>query len=232
MTNQLEQSEEAKSIVVTYDTLFEILRNEKTKDDIQKLHATFFQDVITYLNEKQNNISENKEQKSLFESDEREKTIHQLGNIKRIIKDIYERRENKIIKMALNKSRFGGSIMDTSSLLEEEKTFYELMVSLLDSQRDSILNSLLSGKLPEEKKIEVLQTSQPKDFETADKLLQEKAQEHLNIPTKLIRFLAAVPQFIGADLREYGPYEEEDVAKLPLDIASILIEKERAEEIK
>ncbi len=31
---------------------------------------------------------------------------------------------------------------------------------------------------------------------------------------------------------EYGPYEEEDVSKLPTEIADVLIKKERAEEIK
>jgi hypothetical protein len=33
-------------------------------------------------------------------------------------------------------------------------------------------------------------------------------------------------------MREYGPYEEEEVAKLPSEIANLLIQKERAEEIK
>ena len=124
MTNQLE-SDENKDITVTYDTLFEILRNEKTKEDLQKLHSAFFQDVVSYLTEKQNNLIEHKDQKSLFESEEREKTLHQLGNIKKIIRDIYERRERKILNMALNKSKFPSSIMDTASLLEEEKAFYD-----------------------------------------------------------------------------------------------------------
>ena len=38
--------------------------------------------------------------------------------------------------------------------------------------------------------------------------------------------------FMGTDMREYGPYEEEDISKLPIEIADVLISKERAEEIR
>jgi hypothetical protein len=37
---------------------------------------------------------------------------------------------------------------------------------------------------------------------------------------------------MGIDMLEYGPYDEEDVSKLPGEIADLLIEKERAEEIR
>lgn len=232
MTDQLGSETEVKDITITYDTLFEILRNEKTREDLQKLHITFFKDVVSYLNEKQKVVNEPKEQKSLFENDEREKTIHQITNIKKILRDIYEKREKKIINMALNKSRFSSNILDTSSLLEEEKLFYEMIVSLLDSQRERLLNRLLSGQHPEINKIEVkidekaeqkAELVNQNGFESADKIAKQP---------KLVRFLMAVPQFMGEDMLEYGPFEEEELAKLPADIANVLIEKERAEEIK
>jgi len=47
-----------------------------------------------------------------------------------------------------------------------------------------------------------------------------------------VRFLYAVPKFVGKELEEYGPFEEEDIANLPSDIADILIGKGRVEEIK
>lgn len=222
----INQESETKDIIITYDTLFEILRNEKTKEDIQKLHKTFFHDVINYLNEKQNNINEKKDQQGLFELDEKEKTLYQIGNIKKILRDIYERREKKIISMALNKSRFSSNIIDTSTLLEEEKLFYEMMISLLDSQRENILNRLLRGEQFEKPKLEP--TSNKEDFQSADELPKEETEES----TKLIRFLTAVPKFMGEDMLEYGPYEEEDVSKLSIEIADVLIKKERAEEIK
>lgn len=216
----MSQETETKEIIVTYDTLFEILRNEKTKEDLQKLHDTFFYDVTNYLNEKQNIINDNKDQKGLFESDEKEKTLHQIGNIKRILTDIYERREKKIINMSVNKSRYSSNIIDTSALLDEEKLFYEMLISLLDSQRNNILDKLLRGQHLEKQE----QTETKEEFKSADELPKES--------TKLVRFLTAVPQFMGEDMLEYGPYEEEDVSKLPIEIADVLIKKERAEEIK
>jgi len=257
-----DEETESQEVVITYDALFDILRNEKTRDDLQKLHNTFFQDVVTYLNEKESGLSKIQDQKSLFESDEREKKLHQIGNIKKILRDIYERREKKIINMALNKSRFASNIINTSSLLEEEKLFYSLLISLLDSQRDKILAKLISGEIPAVSKIEVTQTDENKEeqpkteekqqasFESADEIKKQdnveqsqevagqkqevvgQNQEAQQDSTQLLRFLTAVPQFMGEDMREYGPYEEEDVAKLPIGIAKLLIEKERAEEIK
>jgi DNA replication initiation complex subunit (GINS family) len=265
-----EEESEQQEIVITYDTLFDILRNEKTKEDLQKLHDTFFKDVVNYLKEKEETLSKENDQQSLFESDDKEKTIHQIGNIKKILKDIYERREKKIMSMALNKSRFSTDLIDTSALLSEEKLFYEMMISLLDSQRDQILRKLLKGELPAgvKQEIELDRESElaeqdemlKEEFETAisdtgaqsgseqitknkesesggskseiNQDSKEQNQAEQNVPSKLLRFLAAVPKFLGEDMREYGPYDEEDVAKLPENIAKLLIEKERAEEMK
>jgi len=49
--------------------------------------------------------------------------------------------------------------------------------------------------------------------------------------TKTVRFLSAVPKFVGRELEEYGPFFAEDIASLPAVIADILVKKGRAEEI-
>ena len=242
--------EKTKDIVISYDTLFEILRNEKTKDDLQKLSDSFFNDTVNYLNEKQVELDETSNQKELFENDEREKKIQQVANIKKILKDIYERREKKIMNMALNKSRFNASMMDTSALLDQEKIFYDTLIKLFDGQRENILVKLINGVVPgaaslhfkEEisaSDISVVNESEPKIVEDENKLSEIKEKFSSVVgdnneikPSKLIRFLIAVPQFMGIDMLEYGPYDEEDVSKLPEEIASLLIEKGRAEEIK
>ncbi len=227
-----EQETEAKDIVITYDTLFEILRNEKTKDDLQKLHDTFFNDVVNYLGEKKNSVTKEKEQQGLFELDEKEKKLHQIANIKKILKDIYERREKKIISMALNKSRFSSNIIDTSALLDEERLFYEMIVSLLDSKRNNILSKLLNGELPEKLKVEIKENNEDNQIDETNQESADEIKKEADESAKLVRFLTAVPQFMGEDMREYGPYDEEDVSKLPSEIADVLINKERAEEIK
>jgi len=228
--------QESKDIVITYDTLYELLRNEKNKEELQQLNHSFFKDVVHYINDKQNNFNKPTEQQGLFEADEREKKIIQINNIKRLLKELYERREKKIISMALNKSRFSSSLINNSLLLEEERLFYEMLVGLLNSQRERILNKLLQGEIPNEINLDNIKKQGM--FESAENLIKEKAENILNIqkekdrPSRLIRFLEPVPQFIGEDLLDYGPYDEEDVAKLPREIADVLIQKERAEEIR
>jgi DNA replication initiation complex subunit (GINS family) len=253
---ELDQDNETKlkEIVISYDTLFEILRNEKTKEDLQKLGDSFFNDVVNYLNDKQTELDNHNSQKELFENDEREKKIQQLSNIKKILKDIYERREKKIMNMALNKSRFSASMIDTSALLDQEKVFYETLIKLFDGQRSNILNQLITGVVPgavplhfkdrsdSSSEINDTSESEPKTIETNEmedkqdsKDVKESSTDEISNepkPSKLIRFLTAVPKFMGTDILEYGPYDEEDVSKLPNEIADLLIEKERAEEIK
>ena len=62
-------------------------------------------------------------------------------------------------------------------------------------------------------------------------IIENKAKNEIEKNTKMVRFVHAVPKFVGEELEEYGPFEEEDVASLPAEIARILINKGRAEKI-
>ena len=50
-----------EAIRLTLETLYDILRNEKKREDLQKLEGTFFHDVVAYLGEKQE-LLKNKQQ--------------------------------------------------------------------------------------------------------------------------------------------------------------------------
>ncbi len=45
----------------------------------------------------------------------------------------------------------------------------------------------------------------------------------------MVRFISAVPKFVGPELEVYGPFEPEDMASLPKKMANILVKKGRAE---
>lgn len=208
---------ETKEINITYETLFEILKREKDLTDLQKIGPNFFNDFVDYLSEKNNMLAK---EDALFSYDEKKKVEKQIENAKRLVKEIYERREKKILNIALAKSRTKSNVIDTSSLLENEKNLLSEAVKVLDAFRKDIINNILDGKCAS--KITVQKE------ETAEK----SAEPREGNTAKLVRFLNPVPKFVGKELEEYGPFAEEDIANLPAEIADVLISKENVEEIK
>ncbi len=265
---------------ITYETLFEILRNEKNKDDLQELSPTFYQDVITYLNKNKDMLDQALANNA--PDDEKEDTIRQLKNIKNLVKEIYERREKKIINIALNKSRTKSNSIEAETLLPQERDFYNECVRILDSYRNTLLLAMLNGTVPEatstsiETRPPIPQTNQPEVEEERKESAQESApippspQEYENkevVPettssvienttevtettqaaeitqtaetthateetNKAIKFKDTVPKFLGKELEVYGPFEPEDTATLPQELADILIKKGKAEEMQ
>src|SRR3989344_3100626 len=197
-------------VIITYETLYELLRREKSRTKIQKLDKDFFNDIIGYIKDKKDILESQKSKENVFANKEVERTTKQLDSICRILKELYERRETKIINLALINSRSNSNV-DLSVLLPDEVKFYESLKNNLDLYRDGILINVLEGKLPILEEPKVIKS----DF-------QNKI---------LIRFINPVPKFVGSNGFTYGPFEDEDIANLPEDIAKLLIEKDRAEEI-
>ncbi len=210
-----------KRVNITYETLFDMLRNEKNREELQKLDESFFEDLIQYIKDKKELISQDRDSE-LFSGLEKEKTAKQLENIKKLVRELYERREKKIVSMALISSRTG-SILDDSALLKEEKQLFDSLIEILNQARAGVLLRVLKSEMPE------------LGFKSAAKEVKEIKEEKEVLAkkknTKLVRFLHAVPKFLGKELEVYGPFDEEDMAKLPLEIANVLISKGRAEEI-
>ncbi|MBN4049219.1 hypothetical protein JYT91_01235 [archaeon AH-315-M20] len=210
---------ESKEINITYEALFEILKREKDTTELQKLEPTFFNDFVDYLNEKKKLLEK---EDALFSYDEKKKVERQIDNAKRIIKEIYERREKKIIDIALIKSRTKSDILDKSNFLDNEKNFFNQVIKVLDDFRNNVINNIITGNSPESKT----------ENKTEENEIEVKTDENKQKNTKLVRFLYSVPKFVGKELEEYGPFEEEDIANLPSEIADLLISKEKVEEIK
>jgi len=203
-----------KDVVITYETLYEILRREKLRAELQPLDKNFLKDIVNYLNDKQSIFDSQMKKTSIFSGSETQKTQKQIENIKRMIQELYEKRENKIVQLAVFSSR-ADEKSDFQGMLEEEKALYEELVSLLNNFRKNVLLNVLSLRAPE-----IQQKEEPKELKKDDKP-----------NNRLLRFLHATPKFVGDDLKVYGPFEEEDVAALPLKVADILIKNGRAEDV-
>lgn len=226
------------NIKITLETLYDMLRNEKKKEDLQKLDQAFFFDVVSYLRGKQALLEMKKEGENIFAAGEKEKLEYELRSIRRILKELYEKREKKIIDIAMNKSRTGSDIIDTSAMLREEKDFYAQILQSLDHFRRGVLLNLFRAELPsvygavqrvdlsleqrkEQIKAELLQQSEQEESEP---------QKPVIIKTK-IRFTHPTPSFVWKDMKVYGPFDVGEETEIFPEVAELLVRKGRAEKL-
>ncbi len=226
-------------IKITLETLYDLLRNEKKREDLQKLDGTFFLDAVLYLREKQALLESKQKSNELFAAGERDKLEYELRSIKRILKEFYDRREKKILDIALNKSRTGSEIIDTSAMLSLEREFYNRVLKTLDDFRRGILQAMFLGELPnlpDQKKLEV---EIKKELPAVQ--LQQSGQHHLASATAAvvasssdrtkIKIIHPLPQFVWKDLKAYGPYEEGEEIEMFPEVAELMVRKGRAVKI-
>jgi DNA replication initiation complex subunit (GINS family) len=128
-------------IRITYETLFDLLRREKNREELQELDKDFYEQVLAYLKEKKSDLT--KKGDELFASAEREKLKIQFQNIRRIIKELYERREKKIITIAMSKARTGSDVIDTTALLPSERQYFEEQVALFVKYKEKVLDTII-----------------------------------------------------------------------------------------
>jgi DNA replication initiation complex subunit (GINS family) len=212
-----------KEINITYQTLFELLRLEKSREELQKLEDSFFEDVVSYLKEKKDIIEGQQKKDSLFGFGDSHKIELELNNVRKILKELYERREKKIINTAMSTSRTSARLVDTSVMLPEEQELYEKLVEILNESRQKILFNVIDMKVPIRKQKE----QQPAETE------QQQAEEAKPSEdgSKIVRFLDHVSKFVGPNLEVYGPYDADEVTELPAEIAAVLINTKKAEEV-
>ena len=210
----------------TYETVFDILRKERSSESLQRLEDGFYSNVVTYIGEK-TGIGDN--------------VI--LYNVRKMMKEIYERREKKIVSLAIDRCRLGMESVNAVNMLKEERDIYEHLIDFLIIGRKAILENLLNGKYPHsfQRDTSIQTDSKPvipnlnrkEEQKPSNLLLDTKTEEETPESNSImLRFIHAVPRFVGKELEIYGPYEVEDMANVPAEIAHLLIAKGRAEEIK
>lgn len=216
----------SNEVKMTYETLFELLRREKNRVELQPIDPSFYRDFVEYLKTKKQLLQEKQAKASNLGLDDGEvtKLMIQIDNISKIMKELYERREKKIVSLALLSSRSGPSI-SKEGILELEDQFYQELVSLFSKFRKGILANVLSQHNPE------IPQDQHASSQPAKKTDAKDAPETNESSTRLVRFLSNVPKFVGEELESYGPYEPEEITILPSKIAKILIDTQKAEEI-
>ncbi len=121
---------------ITFELIRKIQLDEQKLTTLTRLPTNFFNAVSNYLEQK----------KKITASDDRKDTL-EMKNIERLVEDIFNRRERKILNAAIITARSG---LPPENLSEEEKPFYNSIVSLVKNRRGDLLKSLFSK--PEEVK--------------------------------------------------------------------------------
>jgi len=114
---------------ITFEFIRKIQREEMSEPKLSKIPNDFYQKAKNYLEQKKK-IAEKKEDKL---------TEREIKNVERIMEDIFNRRETKMLNLALITVRTN---LPPENLIEDEKEFFESAVNMLRTQRERVLSLL------------------------------------------------------------------------------------------
>lgn len=175
-----------KKETITFELIRSIQLEEQKSPKLTKLPENFFQNVNYYLQQKRK-IAEVKEDKKL---------VSEIKSIEHMVEDIFNRRERKILNLALISAR---TSFEPENLTQEENEFFQKVLKIVKERRENFF-AIITPKEGEE--------------------------------ISLIIFKEDFPDFVGNDLKTYGPFKKGDIAKLPKENTELLIKKGIAEEFK
>jgi len=168
-------------MLLSYDAILKIVNKEKSEKKLTELPENFFTDVKGYI-----------ESKSKLAGKE---DNWELESARRLIHDLLEIRERKILILALYNVRSG---ISSENFTSRETEFFDTLVKNIKAFREGRKISI-EGE-PEKNSLIVL-------------------EEDLG-------------QFVGIDMKNYGPFKKGDIAHLPEENAKLLIEKKMAKSME
>ncbi len=227
--------------MITYETLFDLLRKEKGRQELQSLPEDFYGQVVAYLRQKLKDV----DAAGGASSTGAQKALVQFRNVQKILRELHERRERKIIEMALNRARAESNIVDTEPLLREEQEFYTQCAELLLAHKERLLMTVLNGDAPEGTVVPTLSEPLPDEDMVPGRASNDKSddtdadahahasglspEEVASQESCSVIFVAAVPKFLGLKGEVHGPFSPGDTTDLPGKIAAVLMKKKRVE---
>jgi DNA replication initiation complex subunit (GINS family) len=194
--------------IITYETIRNAHRAEK-EEELQKLPDGFFESIRNWFKVKE----KLKDTTSLLE----------VENAKKLLEDVINRRQKKIVLAALSTMR---GQLPPAGLNDEERKFF-----------DDIVNTLKAFKNDMNEKFRSFDDIAQEKVEEAKRSIEEmKPVEVENIAVKpngklLVKILIDLPKFVGTDMQSYGPLRTGDIITMPDVVAKLLISRKAAENI-
>jgi len=135
---------------ITFELIRKIQREEQRVPKLTKLPENFYANVKSYLKQKRRLADK--------------KVALELKNVERLIEDVFNRRERKILNQTIITAR---TEIPPENLTKEEKDFFEKITGLIKERRRSELDSLLTQKKEEFVSLVVFKQDTP-EFVGAD----------------------------------------------------------------
>ena len=108
---------------ITFEIIRKIQMEEQITPKLSKLPDSFFERINSYM----------KQKKEISKTKDDRKSSLELKNIERLVEDIYNRRERKILNQVLVSARTN---MPPENLTESEKEFFEILLKHVKERRE------------------------------------------------------------------------------------------------
>jgi DNA replication factor GINS len=204
--------------------------DERRSEKLQELPDSFYEDAAEYIE----TLREERDACDNPYSDEAQRLNDELGSARQVAEAVYERRVGKVVKMASLAAN--GHTATEDRMTREEREMYANIVDEIRAGQERV-EGLLEGALTDD------EGSEDGDAEArpggaADEAADEtrggegkqKERSDAGDGYSTVRVVESLPEFVGADGREYS-LGEEDVARIPEENARALCEREAAVEV-
>lgn len=191
---------------ISYKTLRKIQQNEEKNSILTKIDEIFYEKISEHINNLNVRYKdENNKQKKLILENE-------INNMNKILRDIYEIREKKILNAIISKVRGGNP--NLINLVNSEKNLF-----------DSIFEIMIRTRK------ENIESKQIKD-NIINNTNRKGEVEGKNIDNvKIMMIKEDIPEFIGINGRKYN-LRKDDIITIPKNTSELLLKRKIVIELK
>ena len=126
------------------DELRSVQSKERSKDSLQHLRDSFYEDVAAYLSERKRQRDERAASVDQPFSDEQvRKLSNEIDTAEEVVESLYERRVGKVVKLASFAA--AGAPTDTDGMTVQEAELFEDLVVRIEQNKSRVLDVLESG---------------------------------------------------------------------------------------
>jgi DNA replication factor GINS len=197
---------------ISYRFLRKIQQIEKNTPVLTDLDNDFYDNIekyFLYLNTRKNSESGEHKKKLLDE---------EIVNTKKIIINIYEQREKKILLTAISKARGGNP--DLKSMIDVERDFFDSILNLIKKFRRIILENKKTNDEKKDQKIEKITVEDKKEINISKNIDKNS----------ITRVIKDMPNFIGTDTKNYN-LKKNDIVSIPEDMVEMLLKRKAVEKL-